>query len=367
MHVIEIQGGEMIAKKKKMVAAVVALLLLSLFTPGFFYMIKEARANPGDISEAWHNSSTLTITVYHAPAVINWYDFRDASNNSKMNQQIDVNQQYNFAFNITCPNNWTEIEYINVTAWYDYGNESSYYNQTKGGNINLFLQYKNLTVGGTGGTAEYNLIWPNNEVTKGTWYEKVINESCHNISLWFTPGYQFRYAPGDGSWSTASNTTDDTRSWNFKIEVVTEGGNVTWVVGEFGVYHYCAIVSVGDPSASGLPGHNVTADPITLIHRANANFSISVNVSDLQETNGYDSIPNTSVGLKGGDKTSASNFDGTHPIYIYGSATPTYHAHDLNGTSHTTNDIIFHCNIPYGTLAGTYTSNVYYHLRLDPS
>ncbi|HID25689.1 MAG TPA: hypothetical protein EYP23_04425 [Thermoplasmata archaeon] len=353
-------------KEKSMAVVVVTLLILSFFTNGFFLLTKEVVADPGDVSEAWHNTSTLTITVYHAPATINWFDFRNATNVSKMNQQVDVNQQYNFAINVTAPNNWTEIEYINITAWYDDGSESSTYNSTHGGNRNLFLQYRNLTSGGTGGTGEYNMLWPDDEVTQGTWYEQVVNESCHNISLWFTPGYQFRYAPGDGSWSNANNATDDTRSWNFRIDVVTEGGNVTWVVGEFGVYHYCAIVSAGDPSAAALPAYNATADPITLVHRANANFSLSVNVSDLQEINGYDTIPNTSVGLKGGDKTGASNFDGSNPIYIYGGSS-SYHAHDLNGTQHTTNDIIFHCNIPYGTLAGTYTANVYYHLRLDPS
>ncbi len=321
----------------------------------------------GNISETWHNTSTLTIEVYHAPAVITWYDLQSSAGISQLNKQIDVNQSYHFVINVTCPNNWTEIEYINITAWYDNGNESSYYNQTVGGNLNLFLQYKNITVGGTGGTAEYNMLWPTSgEVIKGSMQEQVINESCHNISLWFIPKYQFRYAPGDGSWNSTRNATNDLRSWNFRIDVVTEGRNVTWTEDEFGVYHYCEIVSVGNPNASGLPGYNATADPITLIHRSNANFSLSVDIDDLQETHGYDTIPKTYVGLKGGDKASASNFDGSNPIYIYGSSS-NYHNHDTNGTERTTNNIIFHCNIPYGTLAGTYETNVYYHLTLDSS
>ena len=346
---------------EKKAILVVFMLILSLIIGGQ-YLITHVSADIGNISETWHNTSTLTIKVYHAPAVINWYDLQNSAGASQLNKQIDVNQQYCFIINVTCPNNWTEIEYINITAWYDYGNESSNYNDTEGGNVNFFLQYKNTT-----GTAEYKMLWPTGgEVVKGSMEEEVVNESCHNITLWFTPKYQFRYAPGDGSWDTTKNATNDPRSWNFKIEVVTEGGNVTWVKDEFGVYHYCEIVSVGDPYASGLPGENATADPITLIHRANANFSISVDIDDLQRQGGGDTIPETACGLKGGDKTSASNFDGVNPIYIYGSPS-SYHDHDLNGTQHTTSDIVFHCNIPYGTLAGTYTSNVYYHLVLDPS
>ena len=352
--------------EKKIVLIVTILLIISLISFGPS-LIEVVFGDTGNISEVWHNTSTLTVEVYHAPAVINWYDLENSTGVSQLNKQIDVDQSYCFIINVTCPNNWTEIEYINITAWYDNGNESSYYNQTAGGNLNLFLQYKNITTDGTGGTAEYNMLWPTGgEVIKGGMEEQVINETCHNITLWFTPKYQFRYAPGDGSWDSTKNATNDLRSWNFKIEVVTEGGNVTWVKDEFGVYHYCSIVSVGNPMMAGSPGENATADPITIVHRANANYSLSVDIDDLQETNGYDVIPETAVGLKGGDKTSASNFDGVNPIYIYGSSS-TYHDHDVNGTEHTTSDVVFHCNIPYGTLAGTYETNVYYHLVLDSS
>ncbi len=76
---------------------------------------------------------------------------------SKLNAQIDVNNsaEYRFIVNISSDQGWDDIEFVNITAWYDQGTDSSTYNQTRGGNWNLNLQYENTT-----GTAVWRMLWP---------------------------------------------------------------------------------------------------------------------------------------------------------------------------------------------------------------
>ena len=196
--------------KHRFVSIAVIILLIIYFCTNIFQFVPFViftEANPGDISESWNNATTLNVTVLQLQPRINWYDFQYNQSGtwiSRLNQQIDVNNSamYRFVVNVSSDQGWADIEYINITAWFDNGDDTSIYNQSAGGNINLFLQYKNTT-----GTANYSLLWPDDEVTIGTWSEK--NETdiygspghteCHNLTFLFIPGYQFRYAPGDGS------------------------------------------------------------------------------------------------------------------------------------------------------------------------
>ena len=321
-------------------------------------------ANPGHIDTAYDNETYLNVTVIHAPATINSYDFQIAATDaSRRNGMIDVNTECKFVINITCPNTWQEIDYINITAWYDNGNESTTYNQTAGGNLNMFLQYKN-----TSGTAEYNKIWPANEVIKGDLIETVVNESCHVIELEFTPLYQVRSAPGNGLWDNTTNATNDLYSWNFKIEVTTSGGNVTWVKDEYGIYRYCEISASSSVSASALPGNRASTalGALTITYRANAPHKLTVTTNaTLDRIGGGDSISRAFINVTGGDIVGEDSLsDGT--AYILGTA-GSFHAHSPSNNQETITDVRYHCDIPYGTLAGVYSSKLYYTLQLDTS
>ncbi|MFO7676947.1 MAG: hypothetical protein R6V50_00975, partial [Thermoplasmatota archaeon] len=139
-------------KKNILSIMLIAFLLLS-FTSNVFFseqLILFVRGDPGDIIDHWDNSTTLNVTVLQLQPRINWYDFQYNESGtwvSKLNQQIDVNNsaQYRFTVNISSDQGWADIQYINITAWYDHGSETSYYNETLGGNINMFLQYENTT------------------------------------------------------------------------------------------------------------------------------------------------------------------------------------------------------------------------------
>ncbi|EMR73387.1 hypothetical protein MBGDN05_00702 [Thermoplasmatales archaeon SCGC AB-539-N05] len=344
---------------KRITSIIVIMLILSLFTNAFFMtsiieITKIASANPGDVNETWHNTSTLTVTVITGTPIINWYDFSLVSGHvSKLNQQVDVEAEYEFRINITQSNGWVAVDYINITAWYDNGSDATTYNQSAGGNLNMFLQYENTT-----GNANYTMLWPDTEVTKGSIIETVISSTCHNISLQFTPHKQIRYAPGDGSWSTAANTTDDPWSWNFIINVSTSGGTSATKTDEYGIYRYVAIDSAGNPSMSGAPGENAEASSITVRTVSNTNYSLSVNLNATLDGPGAATIAKSAVGVDGGEKAAADN---VWPAYLYGGAA-SYTDADDDDTYKDTTDVVFNCTIP-NTVAGDYTSLVYYNLK----
>jgi hypothetical protein len=293
---------------------------------------------------------------------------------SFLNDQLDVNQQYFFIVNISSDQGWDDIDYMNITAWHDLGNEATTYNSTLGGNINMFLQYENLT-----GTANWSLLWPSSEVTLqlGLCTDVVSydplgspgNTECHNLSFAFTPGYQFRYAPDPTDPTPGYN---DTWSWNFNITCDDASGYHSYdnpiigeTIDEFGVYSYTEIVSTGWPSITGNPGDTPAYNDsyITIETRSNGNYSFSVDVENLT----HKTVPtyfmqNTSIYTAGGDLSPLSAFPGNSPQYYFG-ALGAYKSAENNGSSLTTTDFEWAVDIPIGQYPGDYNATIYYHLR----
>ena len=367
-------------ERKLFSTLLVVMIIISMFTNVFLFgpFIMFSKANPGDISDSWDNTTTLNVTVLQLQPRINWYDFQYNQSGtwvSRLNQQIDVNNsaEYRFIVNISSDQGWADIEYINITAWYDNGSESTTYNQTSGGNINLYLQYENTT-----GTTNFSLIWPDDEATKGNWTESNETDSdgspgnteCHNLTFSFIPSYQIRYAPGDGSWEDGPGY-NDTWSWNFNITVEDQSGYKSYdnpiigeTVDEFGVYSYTEIVSVGWPTITGNPGTTAIADSnITIETRSNGNYSLAVDLDQLNHTsNPTANMANTTVSLRGGNLTSVTPFPGTGPLYLWGNINPPYQAAENNDTIKTISDVEYRCAIPLAQLPGDYTGTIHYHL-----
>jgi len=356
-------------KRRKILSSIVAtMVFLSVFTSGFITLvsfteiIQIAGANPGNVTTAQDTSSSFSVTVLNATPIVNFVDLRQAST-SKLNTWIDVNTEYNFVVNVTSPSGWEAIEYINITAWYDFGSESSTYNGTSGGNLNMFLQYAN-----TSGTSSFSMKWPDDEVTEGSWSvannETYINATTRNITFPFTPLYQVRHSSGDGDgWDTTADTYNDAKSWNFNITV--DMGNAStraYYIGEYGIYQYVGMGTVGSPSCSGSPGSKATASAINIQHRANGNFTLKAEIIGDLDGPGSHTLANTTVGVAGGN-LSETNFDGSNPLYIWGTA-GTYETHPVDNPTNTTS-LTYHCNIPYGTYGGTYTQTVTYDIDIE--
>jgi len=379
MEWMKVEKMEMERKRKIFSALVGITILVSLVTNIFLFepIVMIGKADPGDIPDIWHNTTTLNVTVLHFPPRLNWYDFQYNQSGtwvSKLNSQIDVNNsaEYRFIVNISSDQGWDDIDYVNITVWYDQGNEGSIYNQTVGGNWNLYLQYENTT-----GTAIWRMLWPHNgEFIEGNYadrvgfdpYGSIGHTECHNLSFSFIPSYQVRYAPGDGIWNNTYNTTDDAFSWNFIIEVTDSGEDapnplMVWVTNEFGVYSYSEIVSAGWPTIIGHPGENATADSnITLMTRSNGNYSLSTDVENLAHRTAPATISRENIWVRGGDLDIFDNFTASGGgIYFYGFI-GMYHLAQANGTNLATNDVEYKCNIPLGQMAGDYAAAIRYHL-----
>lgn len=356
----------------------IILLVIISFSNSFFINLNRVivKADPGDISESWHNETTLNVTVLQLQPRVNWYDLRNITGVSKLNEQIDVNQEYYFIVNISSDQGWAEIEYINITAWHDLGNEGNVYNSTVGGNLNLFLQYENTT-----GTANWNLIWPTTEVTlvPGNCMDIIVNDvsgspgntECHNITFAWIPGYQFRYAPDPTDPVAGYN---DSWSWNFNITCVDLQGYYNYhnpiigeTIDEFGVYSYTEIVGAGWPTITGNPGDSPAYNDsyINIETRSNNNYSLSVNVTNLtHKTIPVYFIQNTSIFTAGGDLNPLTLFPGNAPQYYYGGAA-TYKGAENFSTSLITNDVEWAVNIPLGQFPGDYNATIYYNLRTE--
>lgn len=343
--------------------------------------------NASDITSHIDSSTVLTLTIsgYDEPdepdepdvpieksgLKINWYDFQNADGISFLNSNIDVRREYRFRLNVSSYKGWNKIDYINIKAWFDKGSETINYNSSNnlGGNLNVFLQYKNGL-----NASQYNLIWPDDEVILNGFTEEIVSYSgsstqSNNLSFSFIPGYQFRYAPGDGDWDMGSNNFNDLFSWNFKISVfltptgVSEPKSAS-VIDEFGVNSYQEIVSIGMPYIKGYPGDEALSNKnITIVTRSNTNYTLSVDLDTfIHELHPTASFSNKTLCIKGGNLNSFMNFTGFRSIFLYGSPNNPVNA-DNNNISKITDNIRFKCSIPLTQLSGNYRANMYIKLK----
>ena len=174
--------------------------------------------------------------------VINSYDLRN-SIGSKLNNAtglLDVNSEYYFTINVTATYGWVYIDYIEIKAWYDQGTETSSYNLTAGGNLNMHLQYENIS-----GNASFKLLWPDDEVKiiTNNCSQTVINATTRIIKISFKPLSQMRWACSNNTWDTSKNTTNDLFSWNFNITATDMSGLKAWKKDEYGVYKFATSIS----------------------------------------------------------------------------------------------------------------------------
>ncbi len=323
-----------------------------------------------DVGSDSDNSTNITCIVQTGIPKINYYDLRDATS-SVMNAMIDVNQTYYFVINVTQESGWADLDYINITAWYDGGTESGTYGYGSGApNTQFFIRYENTT-----GTATVTIQYPTTgEIDSVSFTETVIDSTTHNITIAFRPRDQIRYAPGDGSWDTTEGW-NDANTWNFRMNVSNSGGGYNNSArNEFGVYRFTNITASGDPQGSGVPGQLVYLTSTNTVVKFKTNYNFRMNVSldtDLLNTALGTSIAATNVEVNATNLNPATMtptlttwtaFTGTginNPVWIFGDATPSYHNAFDSGIQESL-ETQWRVQIPIGTPAGTYTAAVTY-------
>jgi len=324
--------------------------------------IRDRSGSPNETSPSNADAICFYNPSINTP-IITSYDLRN-NTGSKLNNAtglLDVNDEYYFLINITDSDGWADINYINVTAFYDQGSESSVYNQTSGGNLNMFLQYENTT-----GTANYNLIWPDNEVqlVLGNCTETIIDSNSRNINISFIPLSQIRWASSNESWDGAQNATNDDYSWNFNITVTDTVNFSSWINDEYGVYKYTSISPAQDwVDVNAAPGFSDTSNIVTITYSSNYNFNMTIYFEEnLINTSHGDNIPiaNNVQILAAADP----NDDITTDVTFLGigevNAADIYNDSGIfspNNVSQTV-DVQFSVYIPLGTLGGRYTARV---------
>jgi len=328
-----------------------------------FYSIGNKSGSPNETVPG--NADAICHYTYISPTapVINSYDLSN-STGSKLNNAtglIDINNEYYFTINITDFNGWVDVDYIEIKAWYDNGSESTTYNQTQGGNLNMYLQYENIT-----GTANFSLLWPDDEVQliSGNCTEAITDETTRIINISFKPGSQVRWASSNYTWNTAQNTTNDPYSWNFNITVIDAAGLKAWKNDEYGVYKFTSILPNQDwVNVIAPPGFWDASSIVTITYSSNYDFNMTIYFEEnLTNTTWGDiiSIANNVYILGGADP----NDDVTYDVMFAGigeaNAVDIFNDSGIfhsNNISQTVN-VQFNVYIPLGTHGGKYTARV---------
>jgi len=328
-----------------------------------FYSIGNKSGSPNETAPS--TADVICHYNYISPTapVINSYNLSN-STGSKLNNYtglLDVNNEYYFTINITDSNKWVDIEYIEIKAWYDNGRESTTYNQTQGGNLNMHLQYENTT-----GSASFNLLWPDDEVQLiiGNCTETIINEITRIINISFKPESQVRCASSNDTWNTTQNNTNDPYSWNFNITVIDASGLKAWKKDEYGVYKFTSILPNQDwVNVIAPPGFWDDSSVVTITYSSNNNFNMTIYFEEnLTNTTLGDTISIANNVYILGDAD--SNDDITYNVMFTGigeaKAIDIFNDSGIfnsNNISQIVN-VQFDVYIPIGTQGGRYTARV---------
>jgi hypothetical protein len=328
-----------------------------------FYSIAKDYVGIVEDSPSEKDAACYYVPYVSAAPVINSYNLSN-STGSKLNNYsglLDVNNEYCFTINITDPNGWIDIDYIEIKAWYDDGSESTTYNQTQGGNLNMYLQYENTT-----GTANFSLLWPDDEVQliSGNCTETIIDETTRIINISFKPRNQVRWASSNDTWNGAQNTTNDHYSWNFNITVIDASGLKAWKKDEYGVYKFTSILPNQDwVNVIAPPGFWDDSSIVTITYSSNYDFNMTIYFEEnLTNTTWGDTIPiaNNVYILGGADPNDDVTYDvmfagigEANAIDIFNDS-GIFHSNNISQTV----NVQFNVYIPLGTHGGKYTARV---------
>jgi len=326
-----------------------------------FYSIAKKSGSADEPSPA-----TADTKCYYYPGaipIINNYDLLNITG-SKLNNAtglLDVNSEYYFTINVTELNGWDEIKYINVTAWYDNGDDNTTYNQTQGGNLNMFLQYENIT-----GIANFSMLWPDDEVQLilANCTETIVDSTTRLINISFKPLSQVRWASSNNTWDSTENVYNDLYSWNFNITVVDDTYREDWKINEYGVYKYTShSLNQNWVDVYAAPGFNDTSSVVIITYSSNYDFNMTLYFEENLYNSTYDEtilIANNVDILAGADPNDDITTDITFSGIGEANAVDIFNESGVFPTDNAsqTVNVQFDVFIPLGTLGVKYTARV---------
>jgi len=311
-----------------------------------------------NVSDGTHwTNETYQFMMHQFTPTINSFILQNQTGSKLDNQtgSLTCLEKYTFLINITDKNGWGDIGYINLTCWFDHGDDNSNYNETFGGNLNMFLQYENTT-----GIGIFRMRWPDDEVifSSSNCSETIINETTRLINISFAPNKQVRYAVSNNTWNVTSDIFDDPYSWNVNCSINDTQNNQETLKNEFGVGKYVSITATDNIEITGAPGMAVSSTIMNVTYSCNAAFHLYVYMEkNFTQVNGTEIIciaDNLSL-LKDANSSdlivSNTSFTGigvNNYISIFNTSAP-----DNNHQQSV--DVKFGLNIPFGTW-GKYSS-----------
>jgi hypothetical protein len=327
-----------------------------------FYSIGKKSGSPDETPPTTGDATCYFQLSIHPPFIMS-YDLINITG-SKLNNitgLLDINTEYSFTINITDNAGYDDIKYVNITCWFDKGSDTSQYNQTKGGNLNMFLQYVNTT-----GTAQFNKFWPHDEVQlvliNST--EIIVNSTSKKITISFRLGNQTRWASSNNTWDDTQNTTNDPFSWNFNITTSDNWGSKTWKKDEYGIYKFVTIIPEKNwVDVQAPPGYNATTNVVNITYSSNYDYNISIFFEEnLTNASSGDIIPianNVYICANADindDITADMMFNGIREVNAIDVINTSGIFHK-NGTSQIVH-VQFNVYIPFGTIPGEYSAHV---------
>jgi hypothetical protein len=339
---------------------------------GYYWFYSIAVDFNGNVEDIPNSADAWCHFVQASPPVINSYDLRNITGSKLDNATglLDVNYEYYFSVNITAKFGWMYIDYIDITAWYDQGSDSILYNQTVGGNLNMYLRYENVT-----GNGSFQLLWPKNEVELITsnCSETIVNSTTRIINISFKPLNQTHWASSNNTWDTMKNTTNDPFSWNFNITVVDMSGLKAWKTDEYGIYKFALLLPDKNwVDVEAPPGYNATTNIVNITYCSNYEYNLSIYF----EENLTNVTSNSTIPIANNVFLCANadmNDDITYDMMFNGIGE--INAIDIinssgffqrNNTSQCVH-VQFNVYIPFGTIRGQYTAHVATKIKFSDS
>ncbi len=353
-------------KKLSFPKSLVILLIALILTISATGMLGTA----ADISEDYDENSNLELLVL-GPRV-NYRNITQNGNTILHNNQGNVNSATKVTINVTHTQTIDYLDYVNVSAWFDNGDENNDYNDVSGPNYRWKIVYDNTT-----GTPSWSLVssHPNNEVILDSHTVNYQDDLTVNWTVTLLWNYQIKHAQADQGADWGVRDTPNT--WNVNWSAVSSQPNaVENVTNEFGVYKYVYVRSSGDATGSGAPGQTVDHSTdesmnTSLEIRSNDRYNVSAMLNATLDTGDLDNNDGShSIGI--GNIAVNTNWGDGIGSYVYFSAlnTPVY----LNSaTPHpayssgnwTTFKTYWRIDIPVGQYADTYDTRITYHITMD--